>query len=75
MMRKHDHLSRQKSRSKNGGKSSMLNQHIEKLLAYETELDDLELQLDALLDAESKRREKGSFAIMRENIVVASWWS
>lgn len=53
----------------------MLNQHIEKLLAYETELDDLELQLDALLDAESKRREKGSFAIMRENIVVASWWS
>jgi hypothetical protein len=56
--RKHDHLSRQISRSENGGMNTMRNQQIEKLTAYETELDDLELQLDALLDAESKRREK-----------------
>jgi hypothetical protein len=52
--RKHDLLLRRMSRSENGS-NNVQQELIEK---YETELEQLELQLDMLLDDESERREK-----------------
>ncbi len=52
--RMYDWLSRKVSRSENG----INNVHTEKLSAYKTELEELELQLDVLLDEETERRGK-----------------
>jgi hypothetical protein len=56
--RKHDHLSKQISRLPENSVNTMRHQLLEKLHVHETDLEELELQLNALLDAKSKRREK-----------------
>lgn len=54
VMRKYDWLSRKVTLSENGNS----NVHTEKLGAYETELEELESQLDVLLQEEAERRGK-----------------
>ncbi len=53
--RKHDQLSKAISRSEND--TNNRDQQLQRLLAYETEICDLETRLDELLDAETDRRQ------------------
>lgn len=55
--RKHDQLSNVLYRSENGSQS-IRDLQFQRLLAYETEITELETKLDELLDAETSRRQK-----------------